>query len=82
MNTKLTLTLDPFIIQEAKRYAKNQGTSVSKLVENYFSGLKSASKEEDLKLTGVVQELAGVLKVAEIDDINSEIVDYLEEKYQ
>ena len=81
MNTKLTLTLDPEVIQQAKQYAKSQGTSVSKLVENYFSGLQKHSKDQKLNLTGVVEDLAGAIKHTGINDINSEIVGYLEEKY-
>ena len=82
MSTKLTLTLDSRIIKQAKGYAKGRGTSLSKLVENYFTGLSTESEINGLKLTGVVKELAGVLKDADIDDGQEEIIEYLKEKYR
>ncbi len=36
METKLTLSLDKEIIEQAKKYAKQQKTSLSNMVENYF----------------------------------------------
>jgi len=39
METKLTLKLDKSIIQSAKKYAKNNDKSLSKLVEDYFRNL-------------------------------------------
>jgi hypothetical protein len=41
METKLTLSLDKEIIEQAKKYAKQQKTSLSKIVENYFYYLTS-----------------------------------------
>ena len=39
MDTKLTLTLNKDIIAEAKKYASDNNTSLSDLVENYFKAL-------------------------------------------
>ena len=39
MATKLTLSVDPFVVEAAKRYAAASGTSVSQLVENYLSAI-------------------------------------------
>ncbi len=36
VKTKLTLTVDPEIIAQAKKKAKNRGTSISRLVENFL----------------------------------------------
>lgn len=36
MDTKLTLKLDNSIIQQAKSYAKEKNTSLSKLIESYL----------------------------------------------
>jgi uridine kinase len=36
MGAKLTLTLDPRIIERAKRYARQQGRSLSNLIEDYL----------------------------------------------
>ena len=39
MNTKLTLSLEKDIIDQAKIYAKGTGRSLSEMVENYFKNL-------------------------------------------
>ncbi len=44
MNTKLTLTIDKSVIEQAKIYAEKQGRSLSAVVENY---LKAVTKKED-----------------------------------
>jgi hypothetical protein len=43
MNTKLTLTIEQALIEQAKKYAKGKGRSLSDLVGNYF---KAIVKEE------------------------------------
>ncbi|XWN37755.1 MAG: DUF6364 family protein [Balneola sp.] len=47
MKTKLTLSLDEDVIEQAKAYAKDQETSVSSLVENYLKAITSSKKEEN-----------------------------------
>jgi len=36
MDTNLTLTIEKDVINDAKRYAKQKGVSLSEIVENYF----------------------------------------------
>jgi len=64
MSTKLTLTIDKSVIEEAKQYAKSQGRSLSNLVEEY---LKSVSSKEDkpqpLKLSPITKSLFGAVRV-------------------
>lgn len=64
MNTKLTLTLEKEIIDQAKKYASNKGRSLSEMVENYFKYL-TESKTENMKsqLSPRIQKLRGVIKV-------------------
>ena len=50
MNTKLTLTIDNNIINEAKKYAGQKRISLSKLVEFYFSSLTNSSTRNAEKL--------------------------------
>ena len=47
MNTKLTLSLEKSVIEEAKSYAKKTGRSLSELVENYFRNLTEKSEIPD-----------------------------------
>lgn len=36
MDKKLTLSLNQKIIEQANKYAKRNGTSLSKMIESYF----------------------------------------------
>ncbi|WP_299734785.1 DUF6364 family protein [uncultured Endozoicomonas sp.] len=82
--SKLTLTVDPAVIELAKRYAASQEQSLSKLVENYLKTLpKTPTPDEPaLELTGLVAELAGVLDDKTISADRAEYIDYLQDKYQ
>ena len=39
MDKKLTLSLDATVVENAKSYAKQKGTSLSRMIENYLSAL-------------------------------------------
>lgn len=67
MGKKLTLRLDEDLIKRAKRYARKQGISVSRLVANYFSVLEQEQEEEAQKLPPVTKSLSGILKGKDID---------------
>lgn len=41
MDTKLTLKLDSMAIERARRYARSRGTSLSRIVEQYFNSFSS-----------------------------------------
>ena len=73
MSTKLTLTIEKSVIEEAKKYAKSQGRSLSKLIEEY---LKSVSREdqkvEELQLSPITKSLYGSVK------LDSDEIDYKE----
>ena len=79
MDAKLTLKLDKDAIELAKRYAKRRGLSLSRVVESYFLRLAQSESPPREKLTGVVAELAGVLRGAEIDDFKED-TEYLQKK--
>ena len=81
MNAKLTLKIDDSVIKSAKLYAKAHNTSLSKLTESYFKTItqKEISQKE---ITGVVGELAGLLKDKNVDISRNNYVDYLEDKYK
>jgi uncharacterized protein DUF6364 len=82
MNAKLTLKLDKEVIERAKEYAQERGLSLSGMVESYFAALAAAeAPESPLRLTGLVGELAGVLKGAQVEDWKGGYADYLARKY-
>ena len=60
MITKLTLSVDDRVIVRAKRYARGQGTSVSKLVERMLD--LAASSADATRPTPVLERLRGSLK--------------------
>ncbi|MBE7175923.1 MAG: hypothetical protein INR69_05940 [Mucilaginibacter polytrichastri] len=56
-NTKLTLSLEAQVIEKAKKYAAEQGTSVSKMVEKYLKAISGAKKEEPKEPSDWVKSL-------------------------
>ena len=47
MNTKLTLSIEERVIQQAKEYAKKNGRSLSNIVEEYLKSLAKIKKIEN-----------------------------------
>ena len=78
MNTKLKLDLIKEIIEEAKRYARSQSVSLSKLIENYLHSLARESKKEST-VSPLVESLTGIIS----SDLNEreEYRYYIEQKY-
>lgn len=77
MNTKLTLSLDKTVIEEAKKFASEKGSSLSELVENYF---KLLIEKDELTKTPIISKkvsrLRGLLKT----DIDLDYKEILEEE--
>ena len=64
MNTKLTLTIEKDVIEEAKKYAKDKGQSLSDLVENYFKLLTKDKRQiKPNQLSPRIKRLRGIIKV-------------------
>jgi hypothetical protein len=80
MTTKLTLTIDESIIDSAKAYAREQGRSLSDVVENYLKVLSTKSPLEDA-LSPKVVKLRGSLKLQADFDYKSELGNAIAEKY-
>lgn len=81
MNTKLTLTIEERIIQRAKRYAKENGRSLSGIIENYLKILTQEKEKEDTEITPLVKSLKGSFKAPKSFDYKKELTDRLAEKY-
>ena len=81
MTTKLTLTMEDTVINSAKKYARDNGKSLSDIVENYLKSI--ANREEAIaELSPKVTRLMGILKVPEDFDYKKELGDALTEKYK
>jgi len=82
MNTKLTLTIEKDIIEEAKIYAKDKGQSLSDIVENYFKLLTKDNREiKPTQLSPRVRRLRGIISVEEDFDYKKLLVEELSKKY-
>ena len=81
MNTKLTLSLDREIIEQAKVFAQSQHQSLSKLIEGYLRQL-TGSKDMKSPVTPIVARLSGVLDAGKVGDQKRTYTDYLEDKYR
>ncbi len=86
MNAKLTLSLDKEIIERAKAYAKEQGTSVSKMVENFIKMTTSKTRDKEVKeieISDFVKSLAMPgMKHRTDKQVKEEYYEYLMKKYE
>jgi len=77
MQTKLTLRLEAQLIERAKAYARQRGTSVSQMVADYFALLDR--QEQDEPPAPLTRSLRGALRGVNVDE--DEYHRHLEKKY-
>lgn len=83
MNKKLTLSLDQGIIEKAKRYAKLNKISLSKMIESYFDSLTNDDIiKNEIETTPLVESLCGVIELPIDFDYKKSKAKYLLEKYK
>ena len=83
-NAKLTLSLEAQVIEKAKSYAAEQGTSVSAMVEKYLkaiSGVNLQVEKNESEGADWVTELSTMSKA--VPDVNHKEAygNYITEKY-
>jgi hypothetical protein len=76
---KLTLSIDENVVERAKRYAEERGTSVSRLVET-FLGILSRESGVDADMPPITRRLHGVLKGSRLS--RKDHLDHLARKYR
>lgn len=81
MTTKLTLTIDDAVIAGAKQYAKNQGKSLSDIVENYLMTLTSKDNTEE-SISPRILKLMGTMELPEDFDYKKLLTSGLTKKYK
>lgn len=81
MDTKLTLSLDKSVIEQAKNYAKSNKVSLSKLIESYLSSL-TKKRTETNKITPLVESLSGVINLNSTGNSKDDYTNFLMEKYK
>jgi len=75
--SKLTLSVDRDVVSRAKRYAKQQGVSVSEMVEAYLSAVVAPS-DRGRRDSPILRALRGSLKKADTEEHRR----HLRAKYQ
>jgi hypothetical protein len=80
MDKKLTLKLDSAIIEMAKKYAAEKGTSISRIVQDYFEALINPDRSEEI--TPLVKKMTGIAKVPEDLDTKKSYREYINKKYK
>ncbi len=81
MNTKLTLTIEQSLIEQAKKYAKEKGRSLSDIVENYFKAIVKEEGIVNMESTPIADSLRGSFKEPKNFDYKKELIEALTEKY-
>ena len=82
MQTKLTLRLEEQLIDNAKRFAKQSGKSLSQMVADYFTQLEKPPVTSDKELPSVTASLKGSLQVEPLQGLDEiDYRSYLESKY-
>jgi dsDNA-specific endonuclease/ATPase MutS2 len=81
MDTKLTLSLDKDIIEQAKKYAKKQNISLSKLIESYLNKVSMEDRETP-EISPLVKSLSGVLPLPKGLDPKKSYGNFLAAKYK
>lgn len=81
MTTKLTLTIDDSVIAIAKKYAKQNGKSLSDIVENYLLSLSSKGNTEE-NISPSILKLMGSIELPDNYDYKKELTKGLAKKYK
>ena len=82
MKTKLTLSIEEAVVKQAKAYAKENGTTVSEMVEKLvFQSTKKKIRKEDIVISPFVASLVGAIKFEGSENITDEEIDNLRYEY-
>lgn len=83
MQSKLTLSIEQEVIDQAKAYAKGQGISLSKLVQDFLKRkAKHIPQESDVEIPDKLKALVGVINLSDDFDLKKEKAGYLIDKYK
>jgi len=72
---RINITVDPAVVERARRYTERHGTSISRLVTEYLAQLPGEGEDEE-RLTPTVRRLLGVARGAgDREDYRRHLVD-------
>lgn len=80
---KLTLSMEPEIVNRAKQYAKKRQISLSKLIQDYLNEVSRNKPEAEDNISADVLSITGILKDKFPNEVDLKEVryQYLKEKY-
>ena len=79
MDSKLTLKLNESVIERAKKYAKENKTSLSRMIENYLQAV-TEKQNNSIKVSSLIKSLTGVIELEETD-FKKDYTNYLSQKH-
>ena len=81
VTTKLTLTIDPEVIERAKRYAKQHGCSLSELVQSYLVSITDTALDTS-EISPQLKSLIGVVDLPADFDEDKQLRAHFEKKHR
>ncbi|MCB9033030.1 MAG: hypothetical protein H6553_04260 [Chitinophagales bacterium] len=82
MSTKLTLTMEKEVVEVAKAYAKENGQSLSEIVESYFKLIAiKRSQRKSKHRDSNINKYRGIIKIDESIDYKHILEEELSKKY-
>ncbi len=85
MDKKLTLKLDKYVIERAKKYASSHKRSLSRLIESYLKSLvnqEDSFNQEGIQISPFVKSMSSGINIPAGLDYKAEYSNYIEEKYK
>ncbi len=85
MDAKLTLKLDKYVIDKAKKYAASNKRSLSRMIESYLKSLiekEPAESDNDIEISPFVKSMRTGIKIPADYDYKKAYGNYLAEKYK
>ena len=79
MDSKLTLKLNENVIERAKKYAKENNISLSRMIESYLQAV-TVKKKDKVKISPLVESLTGVIELKN-EDYRKDYTEFLSQKY-
>jgi len=81
MDNKLTIKLDQNVIEQAKTYAQQRNTSLSRLIESYLRYLTKGMPSGEDDITPLVKSLSGIVKDSNWEEAEKSYKEHLKKKY-
>lgn len=82
MDTKLTLKLDQEVIEKAKKYASDQKSSLSRIVEAYLQLITSPVDSDEIEISPFVKSMSSVTSIPDDLDYKKDYSEFLLKKHQ